>query len=68
MAEIFKVPPQIEDQLFKAFLDGARQSIHAKNPDGSDGGLPRFLATVANRDPVRYMQALINKLAIEHET
>jgi hypothetical protein len=68
MAKNFEVPPQIEDQLFEAFLDGARHSIHAKNPDGSDGGLPRVLATVADRDPLSYMQTLIDKLAIERET
>jgi hypothetical protein len=72
MEKIFEVPPQkerpFEDQLLEALINGARQSIHAKNADGSDGGLESFMTTVANRDPIRYMHALLNKLAIEQET
>jgi hypothetical protein len=73
--KIFELPKDrphkerpFEDLLLEAFLNGARQSIHAKNPDGSDGGLERFCASVANRDPISFMKILLSKCAVEHDT
>ena len=45
----------------RAFLNGALASDHAKSNDGSPPSLERFCASVANRDPLRYMQLLISK-------
>jgi hypothetical protein len=54
-----------EDVLLEALINGARQSIHAKNPDGSDGGLERFYAHVANKDPIKFMAILMSKFDVE---
>jgi hypothetical protein len=69
-AEFFELPndrPQkeqpFEDLLLEAFLNGALASDHAKSNDGSPPSLERFCASVANRDPLRYMQLLISKFA-----
>jgi hypothetical protein len=55
----------IGDLLLEAMIAGALNSNHAKNSDGPPS-LERFMASVANRDPVRFMQTLLSKLAIEH--
>ena len=52
--------------LRAAMIEGALASDHAKSSDGSPPSLERFCASVANRDPLRYMQLLINKL-INHD-
>jgi hypothetical protein len=70
-SKIFELPRrnrQIGDLLLEAMIAGALNSDHAKDPDRPDdpGTLERFMAKIANDDPVRYMQMLISKLAIEH--
>jgi hypothetical protein len=74
-AKIFELPKDrprsnlsIGDLLQEALINGALASDHAKNPDGGPPSLEFFCAAVANRDPLRYMQMLIKKLAVEHDT